>query len=327
MIRIALFALVWLACGSESGAQQWAQRLFAATSHDFGTVARGSKQEFAFELTNVYAEPVRIASVRSSCACAAVSVLQDRLEPSERGAVVVGYHTRSHAGKQSGTITVVFDRPHYAEVQLQITGYIRSDVALHPAAASFGSIAAGAGAETELEVASSGTTDWEIVEVRTANRHLEAQFQETLRRGGEVKYRLVVRLKSTAPIGYLRDQLALITNDSGAAPVSVPVEGHVQSPLTVSPASLLLGVLSPGETVQKTLVVRGNRPFRILDIRSDGGRFCFGDLPAESKPLHVIPVRFTASGDDLTITERIEIETDLGAGLSACCTATAILRR
>ena len=50
-------------------AQQWAKDMFETTKHDFGTVARGAKAEFRFELTNRYLEDVHIAGVRSSCGC------------------------------------------------------------------------------------------------------------------------------------------------------------------------------------------------------------------------------------------------------------------
>jgi hypothetical protein len=39
---------------SQAVAQDWARQMFRVTTHDFGTVPRGSKQEFAFEYTNLY---------------------------------------------------------------------------------------------------------------------------------------------------------------------------------------------------------------------------------------------------------------------------------
>jgi len=325
--RATLFALLLLVPSAPAAAQNWARQMFATTSHDFGTVARGSKQEFAFELENVYRQPVRIASVRSSCGCATVQVRNDRVEGSEKTAVVVTYNTRSFLGKQNSTITVVFDRPRRAEVQLQVTGFIRSDVVFQPGAASFGTVNVGSGAETRIDIAYAGRNDWEIVDVRSANQHLEVELEETQRDSGRVSYAMLVRLKPSIPAGYVRDQLYIITNDERGGRVPLPIEGHVQSPLTISPASLFLGVLTPGQTVQKNLVVRGNQPFRILAVHAEDRRFAFDDPPSESKAMHFIPVRFTASGEDSRLAERIEIETDLGDGLIAHCMATATFKR
>ncbi len=327
MNRAALFVLLlWIPTAPAAG-QEWARRMFSTTRHDFGTVARGSKQEFAFELNNIYQQPVRIASVRSSCGCATVHVRNDRIDSSDNTAVVVNYNTRSFLGHQRSTITVVFDRPRRAEVQLHVTGFIRSDVVFQPGAASFGTVNIGEGAETTIEIAYAGRDDWEIVDVRSANPHLEVELEETQRDSARVGYNMLIRLKPTIPVGYLRDQLYVITNDEQGGRVPLPLEGHIQSPLTISPASLFLGVLTPGQTVQKNLVVRGSQPFRVLGVRAEDDRFSFETPPSESKAMHFIPVRFTATGEDSRLAERIEIETDLGDGLIAHCMATATFKR
>ena len=53
---------------------------------------------------------------------------------------------------------------------------------------------------------------------------------------------------------------------------------------------------------------------------------CFDvTLPEETKPLHLIPVKFTA-GEAGQISQRIEIETDLGKGAAGGILATATVR-
>ena len=95
------------------------------------------------------------------------------------------------------------------------------------------------------------------------------------------------------------------------------MEGQVVSALTVSPASLFLGVLKPGETVKKRLVVRGSKPFRILGVKCDDARFAFEKPVADSKPLHFVPVEFKAGDKPGQIEKKIAIETDLGQGGTA----------
>ena len=70
MKSTSLLALLFVLMGAvDASAQEWAKKMFKVTSHDFGTVARGAKAEFAFEFENIYEEEVHIASVRSSCGC------------------------------------------------------------------------------------------------------------------------------------------------------------------------------------------------------------------------------------------------------------------
>jgi multiple sugar transport system permease protein len=54
------------------------------------------------------------------------------------------------------------------------------------------------------------------------------------------------------------------------------VTGRVVAALTVSPQSLFLGILKPGETVTKQLVVRAKQPFHVIKIGCDKDeRFSF----------------------------------------------------
>jgi hypothetical protein len=176
-------------------------------------------------------------------------------------------------------------------------------------------------------VAYAGRNDWEIVDVRSANEHFEVELDETLRNSGRVNYSMLVRLKPGAPVGYINDQLTIVTNDGGARTVTLPVEGQVESPLSVSPASLFMGILEPGQTVKKMVVVKGNKPFRIVGIRCEDEHFTFSDPTAESKPLHFVPVEFTAQDGDEQVARKITIETDLGSHLMAEFTATATVKR
>ena len=117
--------------------------------------------------------------------------------------------------------------------------------------------------------------------------------------------------------------MILVTNDQRSQQIPLLVEGHIVSPITVSPASLSLGVLRPGETVTKNIVVRGKKPFRITSIKCEDD--CFQvDAPSDAKQLHLIPVKFTASSAG-KVSQRIQVETDMGDSVSFCL-ATATVR-
>ncbi len=315
-----------LVTSSHVSAQEWAKKMFPVTEHAFGTVARGSKQEYRFELKNIYKEEVHIAGVESSCGCTTPSVTKQTLKTHETSEIVAVFNTRSFLGAKAATLTVKIDKPYYAEVQLTVDGYIRSDVVLDPGLVEFGSIDAGEGAETKVKIAYAGRDEWEIVDVRSANRHFEVELDETYRGGGRVNYEMTVRLKPDAPIGYILDQLVIVTDDSGAKNVSLPVEGQVLSPLTVSPASLFLGVLKPGESVKKRIVVRGKKPFRILNATCKEPSITIGAPDSDSKPLHFLSVEVKGGAVAGNIVDKIEIETDLGSGICGECVATATIQ-
>jgi hypothetical protein len=134
----------------------------------------------------------------------------------------------------------------------------------------------------------------------------------------------VARLKPTVTAGYFRDELTLVTNDPSASQVPVMAEGEIVAPITLSPASLFLGVIQPGGHVEKKLIVRGNQPFRIVSVHAGNDRFQF-QFDDSAKKLHIIPVKFTAGEKTEKVVENIEVRTDLGEGATARCTASAAI--
>lgn len=306
-VSALLLTLLLAGLGS---AQEWARKMFDETTHDFGVVARGAKVEHHFTFSNIYEELVHVAAVRSSCGCTSTRITQDTLKTYDKSAVVATFNTRAFLRQKTATLTVTFDKPFYAQVRLKVAGYIRSDIVLEPGGIEFGTVDQGAGAEKRVSVTYAGRSDWQILEVKTANPYLEAEVAETGRGGGQVSYDLAVRLRADAPPGYINEQLILVTDDRRAAEFPVDVEGRVVSAITVSPASLFLGALTPGQKVTKQLVVQGKKPFRVTGFQCDD---CFTFRTSDTaRTLHLIPVTFIAGDKPGKSSYKIRIETDLG---------------
>jgi len=310
--RIGLALLLGVVFASPASGREWARKMFNTFDHDFGSVARGAKAEFAFPIRNIYIEDVHIASVRASCSCTNVRIQKPDLKTYETGAIVATINTQAFQGRKGATITVTIDKPFYAEVQLHSKVYIRSDVVLNPGSVKFDSVDQGKAAEKEVTINYVGRSDWKILGVKSANPHLTAEAVEKSRGAGRVVYQLKTHLDEEMPAGYLHDHLVLETNDYNRRQVPVLVEGRVLAGVTVSPSVLFMGVVEPGKTVTKQLVVRSKRPFRILGIECDDESFEFDTEGAdEPKALHLIPVTFLAGEDLGKVTKKIRIETDL----------------
>ncbi len=308
-----------------ASAQQWARKMFLKCSdkmsHDFGVVAKGAKAEYFFEFQNIFEEEVHIAGVRSSCGCTEPHLTKQTLKTWEKGAVRAVFNTKSFIGSRSATLTVMIDRPYYAEVQLSVRGYIRGDVLFTPGSVSFGDVPFGESAERTVKISYSGRSSWDIADVRSANPNFEVELTDRQSSFGRVTCTMTVRLKKDAPVGYLQDQLSIVTNDSYNSALELSVEGRVKSPLTVSPASLFLGILKPGEVVRKQLFVVGSKPFKITGIECPGDYFQF-TIPTGSKKRHLVPLAFTASQKPGKVSHTIQIKTDMGATASCVASAT-----
>jgi hypothetical protein len=309
----ALMIFVFIALQTVLIAQEedWAKAMFSATSHDFGVVARGAKVEHKFVIENKYEENAQISLIQSSCGCTSVKIDKKFLKSWEKAELTAVVDTRSFLGRKDATITVKFDQPFPAEVQIHVRTYIRSDVVVQPGMVQFGTISQGTAMRQKVTVTYAGREDWRIERVESANPFLVGQATEISRGGGQVKYDLWVTLKGDAPAGYIQDQLVLVTNDVNqrAARVPVAVEGVVAQMLSVRPASLFMGIVEMGQPITKPLVIQGKTPFHVTAVRSSDPHFkC--KLPEGAKPVHLLPVTFDAREASGKITGKISIETD-----------------
>ncbi len=245
-------------------------------------------------LTNDRAADVHVAGVRASCGCTTPRIEKEWLKSYEQGAIVAHLNSSNYLGHRSATITVTFDQPAYAEVQLQVRAFVHDNVLMEPSSVELGAVEQGQAAEGHVRLYRADLPNWQILGVQIADPQLSGQVVELARRGSEVWYDLRVRLAATAPAGYISEYAVLTTNDPSAAQIPVLVEGQVQPKVVVSPASLFLGVVRPGEKVTKQLVVRANTPFRITAIRGDAASLTLPQPDTQAKLLHLVPVTFVA---------------------------------
>jgi hypothetical protein len=303
-------------------AQEWAKKMFPVTSHNFGTVAKGSKTEYRFVFRNLYKEDLHVVGVRTSCGCTSPEVTKHDLKTHETSEVVAKFNTRTFLGQHGATLTVTIDKPFYAEVQLRVAGNIRGDVTFEPPFVDLGNVDLGAGAERQVRVTRVGSAAWDITDVRSANPSFEVSMSKPTRTPSQTSYDLTMRLKPDAPAGYVKGQLILITTDPRATQIPMDVEGRVVAAVTVSPQLLSLGAVKCGGTVTKNVVVRANRDFCITGVACEDGCLTCEPRTTPAK-VHILPVTFQAGNAAGRVEQQLKISTDLGEGAVPMVTVQA----
>ena len=283
----------------------WAEKLFNETRHDFGVVARGADARCRITITNIYAQAVHIAEVRTTCGCTAAKPDRDTILSRETAHIDVAMNTLKFTQQKDSSVIVVIDAPLRAEVRIPIRAYIRPDVVLTPGAASFGALQTGGSPEVRhIQVAYAGRNDWAIRDVIVHNPNLTVKISETGRGGGRVNYDLTIALAPDVPVGDLREQLSLVTNDANSFPIPLLVEARVEPEFTVTPEIVSFGALAPGQKKTMNVVVRGRKPFAILKVqgeRPDGPVEVA--IPGTLKSIHVLSLTLTAPADPSSIDE------------------------
>lgn len=315
MIRkSAIAALLVFFTTAPGMGQEWAQKMFTTTSHEFGTVARSARAEFEFVFTNLYMEDVHVADAKASCNCTELSIRTPWVKTYQRGAIVAKFNTRAFTGRKGATITVTFDRPYPATVQLHVSGTIRDDVVFEPSGVDLGTIDFGTPVEKTVTINYNGQNyNWQVLRVRSPSSYIAADVYQNYRSWGKASYTLHVRLAADTPSGYFKDYLVVETSDSSSPQIPLLVEGWVQPAVTISPASLFIGELAPGQEVTRQIVVQCKMPFRILGVTCSSNLEVktSGNAGHEARRVHVIPVTITTNVSSGKLEEKIRIQTDL----------------
>jgi hypothetical protein len=325
LIRHGLAAVVAVSTVSSiATAADWADRLFPVKTHDFGTVAVASKTEFVFPIRNQTGQDIHISNVRASCGCTTPILKEQWIKAGQEGTLVARYNTDSFWGKKGATLTVVIDRPQYAEVQLRVDGYIRRDIVVNPGAVDFGKVGVGEPSEKRVAIAYAGRSDWQILSVQSPRPYITTEIMEKSRTGQRVDYEMVVRLAEDAPAGFLRDELVIQTNDRSMPQVPLLMTGSVESPLTIAPETFTVATMKPGEDKVQRLLVQGKKPFKITEIVCEGFEVDFQPSD-ESKVVHILNVRLVAQGNPGEFKQPLIVRTDAGDEMTAQTLVTGMI--
>jgi hypothetical protein len=293
--RFSMSSLI-VSLASVGVSQQWADKMFEVKTHDFGTVARAAKAEFDFPLKNLYKEDIHIATVRASCGCTTPIIEKQTLKTGEIGHIKARFNTDTFYGKKGATLTVVIDRPYPAEVQLRVDGYIRRDVVFNPGQIEFGQVDHGSPITKTVAVAYAGRDSWAIADVKSSLPFVNVQRREISRGPGRVNYELDVTVSDEAPVGFCQDNLILMTNDTNMPQIPLLMTADITSPVSVTPSSLMIGDVKPGEVIEKRLVIKAKAPFKVSEVRCEGFD-CQVEGGEEGKALQVVTVRLVPRAD------------------------------
>lgn len=295
-------------------AQDWLRQAIPLESrtHDFGTVARAAKTEHRFLIKNNSQTDIHLRSIRASCGCTTPIIETEWIKPGETGSVLARFNTGTFTGSKSATLTISIDKPYFTELQLNVKGYIRSDVVLNPGEVNFGEIPVGEPKALDITLDYAGRSDWQLVRAESSLPFVDVRFEEISRNSGRVSYKISTSLSADAPLGSLQNHVLLKTNDRNLTTVPVRILASVQPPIQISPQELALGSVAPAEPVNQRLVIKSRSEFRILEITSEVAEIRF-DASETAKQAHVLNLAIIpkAQAKDGHVSSEILIKTDL----------------
>jgi Protein of unknown function (DUF1573) len=316
MKRPLLAWLTLLIGAAAAPAQGWANKLFKDQhTHDFGTVPRGAQLFHRFTLTNIYAVPLEITEIRSSCGCVSATAATRVVQPRGTTTIDVSMDGRRFSGPKTVVLYVTVGPKFVSTAELRVTANSRADVVFNPGQVSFGLVAPGQTPSQTVDVEYAGSLDWRVTEVLTSGAPFDAELKELYRQPGQrVGYQVKVTLKSDVPSGVLKREMHLRTNDPASPLISVLVEANVQTMLSVVPGVLRFGQVRPGETLLRKVIVQGKTPFRVVGVDGLGDGLVLGAEPSPSAAaVQTLTFKLTPAQPG-ELRRQLTIRTDLQGG-------------
>jgi len=323
LMRLALLGAALFGGAMPAQADTWAEALFDNVVRDFGAAPRGSVLTHHFRIANRTKTPVRISSIRVSCGCVSAQAIEGVIAPGKDSAILITMDTRRFQNSKTVTVYVQFDQPHFEEVRLYVQANSRDDIAVLPESLAFGKIKRGVApvVATTLSFLSNGQV--EINKLRCDSNYVTLAVKELRRGPGEVAYQLSARLRPDAPPGKWYSDVWVFTNDANFAKVCVPLTVEIEAPAArpkppikpgaPAPPTVSMGMLRPGDTIERKVILRGASPFRITSISGTDEEVRVRETTGHLRHVHVLTVTLRPANSGL-INRTLRIRTDQGKG-------------
>ncbi len=292
----------------------WVASALPERAYDFGTVARGSQIHHSFPLINRSDQEIRIADWRTKCGCTNVQVGWKVIPPGTQTTIEATIDTTKFLGYKPSGLTLIFDRPAFVEVDLNLTCFIRGDIVMTPGQMDFGIVRRSdkmPPASLTLTYAG-GRSDWEVTKMKTQSSKVKAELRELSRTAdGQINYTLTATLQPGVSNGYFKDEITLLTNDQSSPSIPISVVANIQSAVAVTPSIINFGGLRPGQSVSKTIVVRSKEPFSITRLSPSQEDLQPAEDERGPRAAHQLKLTFKAPEQTGPYHATLTIETDI----------------
>ncbi len=265
---IAAMALLRGAAGAEAAYPHFE---IDATTHDFGSMERGSTREHSFQVTNTGNMPLRISVEGTSCKCTVGDVDGERIKPGQQVPVTLSWIAKSAPGPFRQTATLVTNDPRAQRVELSVEGRVTDVHGISPQQWFFDRLNAGEERTASLYVMAFQQEDWEVTSAKMDGEEASEWYRVEVVPVAKNELpdatalsgvRIDVTTKSGLPLGKIHDWVVLKTNLEGADEFPpIPILGSVVGDMHIRGGaawnkvanSVFLGNVESSEGKQVTL--------------------------------------------------------------------------
>lgn len=250
---------------------------------DFGTVPKGQKLDWSFEIRNTGTSDLEILAAKPGCGCT-VADFDKVIKPGQTGKVTAHVDTAAFAGPIAKPVTLETNDASTPNAQLTITATVKPYVDAFPAGFVRYNILQGDTEKQSLTIFSEDEQPFEIVKIESPQEWIKVDYKKaegtdinkSVGRAGQNQYKLDITVGGPETrIGPLAEKIHIVTNSKYQPEYWVSVAGVVRPTFRVEPTAVNFGDVAPNDTAAtRTIILRSNdlkAPDRFVVDKAESG--------------------------------------------------------
>ena len=291
---------------------------------DFGTVAKGDKLEWAFQVKNTGTSDLEIIAAKPTCGCT-VADFDKIIKPGQVGKVTAAVDTAAFNGPITKAVTLETNDPTAPTAQVTIAAVVKPFVEAYPAGFVRTTLLKGDTDKQFVTLYSEETEPFQIVSVESPQDWIKVDVKKlegleilpNLGRAQQNQYKLEVTIGGPdATIGPIAEKIRVITNSKHQPEYLLTVSGVVRPTFRLEPNALNFGEVAWNDTAAtRTILLKSNNlktpeNFKVTEVQSDVPGVVVEVTPTANKgEFHVI-VKLDKSAKAGAIDGSVTIQTN-----------------
>ena len=260
---------------------------------DFGTVPKGQKLDWSFEIKNTGTSDLEIIAAKPTCGCT-VADFDKVIKPGATGKLSAHVDTTNFAGPISKGVTVESNDPTAPTAQVTLTAVVKPYVEAYPAGFVRFNMLQGDTEKQSVVLYSEEDDPFEIVKIESPQDWIRVDSKKAegesvvpkIGKAGQAQYKLDITVGGPdTKLGPIAEKVHVITNSKHQPEYWVSVSGVVRPTYRVEPTAINFGEVAPMDTAATRVVtLRSNNlkaPETFTVTKAESG---VAGVTAEFKP-------------------------------------------
>lgn len=272
---------------------------------DFGTVPKGQKLDWSFEVKNTGTADLEILSVKPACGCT-VADYDKVIKPGQTGKVTAHVDTTQFAGPISKAVMLETNDPSAPSAQVTVAAIVKPYVDAFPAGFVRFNMIQGDVEKQSITLFSEEEEPFEIVRIETPSDYIKAEHAKLdsgsmvpkVGRANQNQYRIDITVGGEdAKVGPLAEKVRIVTNSKHQPDYLLSVSGVIRPSFRVEPSGINFGDVSPAEaSATRTITVRSNdlktpEQFVVTKVESGVAGLTTSIAPTERKGEYTVTLQ------------------------------------